>query len=163
MHFVRIIVSITAFVILMAANLSAAEFQYSNYKRVNLKDISKVVNSVAKEHAGSNGMDFFTNPYAVLIKLESYPAPVDRWTSMSLDYCWKIIGTFKKRPELREIYTHQLEFMQDGISYVFVFQNTLVPSVRDEIKLGEQIDLYAILVMLDEAKTRAILLVNEFK
>ncbi len=137
----------------------ALAFDYSAYKPSSLKEIGDITRKAEEIYQYEGGFDFYTERLRVRVCLSEYPQKISRGAEKLLELYFKSRGL--NQDHLR-LYTDQLNLEKGGYSFVFVFQNQLIPFLRKEVKQGDEVDLYVLFGIYDVKYKKIMLLVNEF-
>ncbi len=134
-------------------------FDYEKYKSSSLIKINERALKDAKSHEG--GYEFYLEHYKIQIILNQYPNQINDRTAEILKYYWQALPTLLKE-EYRKMFSYEISIEENGQKFVLVFQEQLIPSLKNEVKLNDFVDLYIILGVHDVSQKSTIFLVNEF-
>jgi len=147
----------------------ALGFNYSLYEESTLKEIAAMMAEDAKEHEIKDytGVKeklsfYFLDPYRLRVCPASGPVEISKQTAEKLDFYIMNLRGNKFTSEFRKLYNHELVIEESGNTFIFAFQDGLVPYFRGEVKPGDCADLYARLLIYDFVTKRTILIVTEF-
>jgi tetratricopeptide (TPR) repeat protein len=156
--FMRLAGRLLALLIVLALSAPiSAEADFSDYEPSSLKEIGDMVKKLGLEHEG--GLEFYTSKYVVRVRLSGYPTEIGKHASSVLDLMWRSFGL---KPEYLNMYKHELVVEAEGHSFTLVFQEALIPYLKEEAKPGDNIDLFVLLGVYDIDSGRITVLVNEF-
>ena len=133
--------------------INSYSFNFESYKESTLLEIAKFATH-------DSGLSFFSSKYKINIIIDKYPEKITK-DGISKRNTYK--AGSKTSQEMLDLYNYQFFKEQDGFKFLFLVQNPLVWPMNQEIKLGDNADLYVLLTMYNEFDKTIILFVNEFK
>jgi tetratricopeptide (TPR) repeat protein len=183
--------AIMVFILLLWATGMAHGFDYHSYQPITYDDFLKMIIDISTEH-GRPSLTRFQGSYRVRLTLKEYPQPLkkeeeERFTNipvipkeqlekagekslqpapdlrMSLDSIMgrKVSGLFQHY-SVYEFKAKMFAKESETCAITFLWQSSLVPLLRKEAKLGQTIDIYAVLLYFNAYDRHGLALVNEF-
>ncbi len=134
-------------------------FNYAGYPLSTLQAIGDRTRDAGSAHEG--GYEFFKDKYKLKVRLGGHPGSIAGNTMKLLQFHAKTMNVLKQ--EYLKIFTHELEIEQGGYVFTLVFQEQLVPFLQKEVRPGDEVYLYTLLVIYDCTTRKTMLLVNEFE
>jgi hypothetical protein len=155
----RLGLTLIATILLVKVSVSG---DWSRYKPFTLEQIADFVKAAIAEPDHGPGATVWREAYKIPIRIDQYPEP-----SVAADYLGslKLFGLSMGKPDLAELFKQGYSLIRTvgGLRIRLVFQDSLIPCLKKEAGLGDEVMFYVTCGCYNEWKKELLLLVNEFE
>ncbi len=147
-------------ILILILILSAVIFaDWSDYKEVSWNALIKNIDFVDEETKATPGETIWKEQYKLSLALEKYPEiTTDPSIKNGIANYIKILG-------LKNVFVagYVLPVEKNGRKFILIFQDVLIPYLKDEVKLGEEFNLLVVFGSFNSFDKTTLLFVNEFE
>jgi hypothetical protein len=151
--------SILAFIIPIIFLSNQAFSDFKQYKPATLDQIINITDDYYKQY-GKKGFTTKLEALKLIIKIQNFPIEITEGGKNIVKWFFHATPAMDKK--FIPLYTHEMYYTYKNKKFCFMFQKELIEPLKNENKIGSEIEIYAIFGLFNSFDQEHMLLVNGF-